>query len=406
MSRNAPHRALIGTVEGKLRVFDLGTRYLDQAGSAVGAPSDIAEKFTLDVGANPTSIAYFKEKAAFGKNGSLLYGREGSEERYWWALSREERKATLFQFDATMSSAKPIRVMTMDSAHRRPHRHRGQRQPRHREPHPERGRLQADASTTHLWPDVMWTYDAKGAVHQARPLRPPTTGQFEYAGAHKLPGNPSSSASPTSTDGPGCCLSMRSPGLAPIRTLHFLEPMKAPTRSAAAPATPDAHALARPAMGLNRPGAAVSGSPPRACARRLCWRPARTSGARAGAAATPAPSRWRPCSPAASTTAASWKPAGAASIARASSSASPRPTWRTSNREGTCWRPRSAGWPPPAPTSSSPMAGRTTRPAPTSPPRFPRVRFVVTQGAVAAPTWPATTCCRRSRPTWPACWRR
>ncbi|MET0338588.1 MAG: hypothetical protein ABW063_12610 [Caulobacter sp.] len=191
MSRNAPHRALIATVEGKLRVFDLGARYLDQGGSAVGAPSDIAEKFTLDVGANPTSIAYFKEKAAFGKNGSLLYGREGSEERYWWALSREERKATLFQFDAAMTSAKPIRVMTMD--------------PRIADPiaiedndnHGTESHILSVADYTGRQlhnvmyaPMVMWTYDAKAPCTETKPCAPLNGAQFEYAGSHKLPGRP------------------------------------------------------------------------------------------------------------------------------------------------------------------------------------------------------------------------
>jgi len=46
---------------------------------------------------------------------------------------------------------------------------------------------------------------------------------------------------------------MRSPGLAPIRTLHFLEPMKAPTRSAAAPATPDAPCAGQAGDGLESP---------------------------------------------------------------------------------------------------------------------------------------------------------
>ncbi len=190
LSRNAPHRALIATMEGKLRVFDLGSRYLDQAGAAIGAPTDIAEKFTLDVGANPTSIAYFKEKAAFGKNGSLLYGREGSEERYWWALSREERKATLFQFDAAMNSAKPIRtVQTAQIA-----------DPIAIEDVDNHGTEShllsvADYSGRQLHnvmyaPIVMWTYDAKAPCTEAKPCAPLNGAQIEYLGSHKLPGRP------------------------------------------------------------------------------------------------------------------------------------------------------------------------------------------------------------------------
>ncbi|HUD33134.1 MAG TPA: hypothetical protein VMR43_08985, partial [Variovorax sp.] len=191
LSRNAPHRALIATMEGKMRVFDLGDRYLDQSGTATGAPADIAEKFTLDVGANPTSIAYFKEKAAFGKGGSLLYGKEGSEERYWWALSREERKATLFQFDAAMNSAKAIRVMTMDARIADPIAIEDN------DNHGTESHILsiADYSGRQLHnvmyaPLVMWTYDGNAPCTSNKPCAPLNGSQFEYAGSHKLPGRP------------------------------------------------------------------------------------------------------------------------------------------------------------------------------------------------------------------------
>jgi hypothetical protein len=89
-SRRAPHRALIATEEGKLHVFDLGANYLKQEGSS-GSAGDIAELFTVDVGRNPTSIAFMKEKGRHGPGQvSRLWGDNTSEDRFWWVLSREE----------------------------------------------------------------------------------------------------------------------------------------------------------------------------------------------------------------------------------------------------------------------------------------------------------------------------
>lgn len=188
LSLQAPHRAYIATQEGLLRVFTLGDRYLDPRGIARGAPEDIRERFTVEVGANPTSIAYLKEKATHGR--SALYGDRQPED-HLWVLSRAERKATLLQFDAARTAARPfltlqdsrmgdaIAIEDVDN-------------------HGTESYLLtvADYSGRTVrnyayGPVVMWTYEpataacprpAGCALQQGQP--------FEYAGGYTLPGRP------------------------------------------------------------------------------------------------------------------------------------------------------------------------------------------------------------------------
>jgi hypothetical protein len=189
MSRRSPHRALIATEEGKLRVFDLGDNYLDQGGLARGSPGEIEERFAVQVGRNPTSIAYFKEKARFGPgNASLLFGAGRTEDQHWWVLSREERKATLLQFNADMTSARPIRTLQT----------RQIADPIAIEDGDNHGTESylltvADygGSAVHnLWygPIVMWTHDRRAPCTRQKPCLP--RGGVELAGTHRLPGKP------------------------------------------------------------------------------------------------------------------------------------------------------------------------------------------------------------------------
>ena len=191
LTREPPYRAFIATQEGRLRVYDLGSRYLDQKGTAQGRPEDIAPMFSIDVGANPTSIAYVKEKATLNPTAtSALFGRRRPEE-FLWVLSRGERKATMLQFDPRFESVKvyktledsrlvdPIAIEDVDN-------------------HGTESYVLTVADyqgrTIHNYPYgpiIMWTYDPKSApcpkprgcgLRDGRP--------FEYAGGHVLPGKP------------------------------------------------------------------------------------------------------------------------------------------------------------------------------------------------------------------------
>jgi hypothetical protein len=192
MTRQTPHRAFIATEEGKLRVFDLGSGYLAQDANATGKPADIVERFSVDVGANPTSISFMKEKGRHGPGQvSRLWGDNTNENRFWWVLSREERKASMLKFDAGMNSASvfktlqtrqivdPIAIEDADN-------------------HGTESYVMtfADYSGSRIhnvWygPIVMWTHLNN---KQPAPCRPDASclpqGGAEYAGSHLLPGKP------------------------------------------------------------------------------------------------------------------------------------------------------------------------------------------------------------------------
>lgn len=108
LSLTAPHRAFIATQEGKLRVFDLGSGYLNQAGG--GSPSDIAEKFSVDVGRNPTNIGYLKEHAT-GNNSSVKTIFPNTPQRELLITSRGDRKIQWVRFDDGIGSGSVIRTL-------------------------------------------------------------------------------------------------------------------------------------------------------------------------------------------------------------------------------------------------------------------------------------------------------
>ncbi|MGJ7521469.1 hypothetical protein ACSFA0_13340 [Variovorax sp. LT1P1] len=105
VSLAAPFRAFIATQEGKLRVFDLGSGYLNQ--QAGGSPSDIVERFSVAVGRNPTGIAYAKEKAFV--TATEIYPH--TVEREVIVTSRGDRKIQWVRFDAGISSGSVARTL-------------------------------------------------------------------------------------------------------------------------------------------------------------------------------------------------------------------------------------------------------------------------------------------------------
>ncbi|MGJ7492092.1 hypothetical protein [Variovorax sp. ZT4R33] len=188
----APYRAFIATQEGKLRVFDLGTGYLDQAAKATGKPADIVEKFAVEVGKNPTDITYVKERG--WNDTTALFGPLGlKHDRSYWVTSRGERKVTLLSFDAAYASAKTVKTLT-DSRIVDP--------------------IAADDGATHgtesyvltladyggkavrsylYGPIIAWTYPAKDGwtiCPAPRGCKLLNDQPFEYGGGYELPGKP------------------------------------------------------------------------------------------------------------------------------------------------------------------------------------------------------------------------
>lgn len=189
MALEGPSRVMIATEEGKMRVFDLGSSYLNKSGTAVGSPSDIVEKFSIDVGKNPTSIKHVKEHGWAGS--TKLFGTANVIQRHYWVLSREERKASIVQFDAALNSAsifKTLQDSRMDD-------------PISVEDTDNHGTESyvlsvADYSgkKVHNYaygPIVMWTHNA-GTAPCPQPNGCQLQGgqAFEYAGSFSLPGKP------------------------------------------------------------------------------------------------------------------------------------------------------------------------------------------------------------------------
>ncbi|HEY2254147.1 MAG TPA: hypothetical protein VGI11_00800 [Variovorax sp.] len=108
MSLHAPHRAFIATQEGMLRVFDLGARYLDQEGAAVGQPGDIRPVFNVKVGRNPTSIAYVRGRGV--APGPRLFA-PASTEQFLIVAARAERKIQWVKFDPNFNSASIFKTL-------------------------------------------------------------------------------------------------------------------------------------------------------------------------------------------------------------------------------------------------------------------------------------------------------
>lgn len=111
LTTHAPHRALMGTKGGTVRVMDLGNNYLDQNATMTGTPSDIVPMFSVQAGANVTSIAHVKEKGSQAQDGvRLLYGYS-KDENFMWTLSRGEKKATLWQFNPARTVMTEFRTL-------------------------------------------------------------------------------------------------------------------------------------------------------------------------------------------------------------------------------------------------------------------------------------------------------
>ncbi len=104
----APFRAFIATQEGSLRVFDLGAGYLNQASG--GTPSDIAERFKVAVGRNPTSISYIKERPLFPAS-ALKDIYPNTPEKEVIVTSRGDRKLQWVRFDAGFTNGSVVRTL-------------------------------------------------------------------------------------------------------------------------------------------------------------------------------------------------------------------------------------------------------------------------------------------------------
>ena len=191
VSLHAPHRAYIATQEGALRVFTLGDAYLDPQGLVPGEAAHIRELFQVRIGANPTSIAYVKEKAALNPEGaSALFGAKRPED-HLWVLSRAERKATLLQFNGAKTAASPLKTL-QDS------RMGDAIAIEDVDNHGTESYLLTVADYAGrsvrnyaYGPLVMWTYDpAKAPCPKPRGCRLQGDGAFEYAGSYTLPGRP------------------------------------------------------------------------------------------------------------------------------------------------------------------------------------------------------------------------
>lgn len=111
LTLHAPHRAVIATEDGTLRVFGLGDNYLNQTAAATGSAGDIAQLFTHNIGANPTNLSHVKEKANLGPNGvSSLWGTAKFDD-FMWGVSRGERKLTLLQWNTARTSLSNYKVL-------------------------------------------------------------------------------------------------------------------------------------------------------------------------------------------------------------------------------------------------------------------------------------------------------
>lgn len=183
MTLNEPHRALIATQEGSLRVFDLGTRYLDQKGEARGRPEDIVQRFALAVGRNPTSIAPVRD------HGDRVYGKDAVTQ-FFILAARQDRSIQWVRFSRDFSSAsifKSLRdsrivdpVAVEDSAN-----------------HGTESYVVSIADyasrsvRNYLYgPVIFWTYPAGSGCPKPQGCSLLGGQPFEYGGSHELPGRP------------------------------------------------------------------------------------------------------------------------------------------------------------------------------------------------------------------------
>ena len=188
VSLTAPHRAFIATQEGKLRVFDLGTGYLNQAGG--GTPSDISERFSVDVGRNPTAISYVKEHGVNAASAMKDIYPNGYEKELI-VTSRGDRKLQWVRFDAgftngsvarTLQESRMIDPISTEDA----------------DNHGTESYLVSVADYAgkgihnFLYGPIYWhTYDASKACSTAKGgCKLLNNAPFEYGGTFKVPGKP------------------------------------------------------------------------------------------------------------------------------------------------------------------------------------------------------------------------
>ena len=188
MSLSAPHRAFIATQEGKLRVFDLGAGYLNQ--TAGGTPSDIAEKFSVDVGRNPTNIGYIKEHMT-GNNSSVRTIFPNTPQRELLVTSRGDRKVQWVRFDNDIASGSVVRTLQESRMIDPISTEDG-------ENHGTESYMVTVADYAgkgihnFLYGPIIWhTYDASKACSSAKGGCQMLNGApFEYGGTFKVPGKP------------------------------------------------------------------------------------------------------------------------------------------------------------------------------------------------------------------------
>ena len=188
VSLTAPFRAFVATQEGKLRVFDLGTGYLNQAGG--GTPSDISERFSVDVGRNPTAISYVKEHGVNAASAMKDIYPNGYEKELI-VTSRGDRKLQWVRFDAgltngsvarTLQESRMIDPISTEDA----------------DNHGTESYLVSVADYAgkgihnFLYGPIYWhTYDASKACSTAKGgCKLLNNAPFEYGGTFKLPGKP------------------------------------------------------------------------------------------------------------------------------------------------------------------------------------------------------------------------
>ena len=184
----APYRAFIATQEGKLRVFDLGTGYLNQAGG--GTPSDISERFSVDVGRNPTGISYIKEHGVNAASAMKDIYPNGYEKEVI-VTSRGDRKLQWVRFDSGFTSGSVARTLQESRMI----------DPISTEDADNHGTESYVLSVADyggkgihnfLYGPIFWhTYDASKACSTAKGgCKLLNNAQFEYGGTFKVPGKP------------------------------------------------------------------------------------------------------------------------------------------------------------------------------------------------------------------------
>ncbi len=187
MSLAAPFRAFIATQEGALRVFDLGTRYLDQVGTQVGQPGDIVPRFNVKVGRNPTSIAYVRDHG--WESGSRLF-KPARPEQFMIVASRVDRSIQWVEFDRGFNQARIFKTL-QDSRIQDPIAVEDAANHGTESYVVTVADYNARTVRNYLYgPIILWTYDGNSACKKPVGCSLLNNGAFEYGGDFELPGRP------------------------------------------------------------------------------------------------------------------------------------------------------------------------------------------------------------------------